>query len=230
MKKYITLLLLCLPFLSVKSQILQTKLKIHASYGISKSLTGKEINDNSFITPSFFSNFENVSNTECGAKVFMTPIFSIGTRLKNTKFSDWNYSGENKLYKDSKAQIKSFAPELCLHTSFRETGFFNKFQASVIVAPSYNFVKADFGNTIYEVYPYIFDNPLKSTSFSSFGCDISAQCEYAPVQQAGLFFNIGLLYFKTESVFFNDKNNRFFNYNFGLYFRFIKDKHFYYGY
>jgi len=228
MKTIVTLILfLALSNLTIYSQLINNKLDICFSAGISSPIGDKLVNEAGYITPSLFNNFGNGFNMQLKSTYKLFSYLDIGLQLKNTRLKGWNNADSTGIYKDANVKIRSVGAVFKIGTKLAGYGFFNRFGASLSIVPTYNFVSVKLDQSIFEVVSGTSDNLLKS-KVSSIGADCIVNMKYSVNQRYAFFAEFGMSYLPVKSALYNDSRVLLLNADMGVSFKLMKDKHFNY--
>jgi hypothetical protein len=228
MKKTLSMILfLALSHSMVYGQLINNRLNFCLSAGISPVMGSETVNENDYITPSLFVNFEKGSNLKLRATYQLFSIISVGIQLKSTNFSDWNNGDSLSLYRGAQSKVHSLGAVLRIASKPKNTGFFNRFSASLCFVPTFNQVHVTFDQQLFTI-PGGTSEDLFNSDISSLGADCSLNLEYSISQGIGVFAEGGISYIPLKSQLYADTRLLSVNANLGIFFKFMKDKHFNY--
>lgn len=207
------------------AQLIDNRLDIGASVGISTNLSGK-ISDSQFSDHSFYQNLK----TGTGFTVFMDyqlmGQIGVGLRYFGANFNSWKNPVTGNIDQHT---LKTTGISLLatVSTPFSRLGLWNKFKASIGVGPVFTSSKFHLGSDIY------FVEDLESGSltplhidgnYSAIGVQSELNAMYKLSHNAGLKFTVNLSYYDSSAADLLDDNYLQLNGQLGVFLRLFHDK------
>lgn len=216
------------------AQLLDNKINIYIGYN-QGAFHGKEmVNEGSFISPSLYPNYNDLTELSFKALVKRNKFYSLGLGFNNLNASAWNTtSGWNmvsfRIYNNSKIKQYSLTPTIQIHNKFAKTGVFNRIKLFFEIAPTIGLSEL---TLVYPLFDIQNQNEIVSQPMNSrdifYGIESNVGFELSITRTFGLFFSYSIQQNWVKSKLYND--NKFFcsNIGLGLVIRLIQNKRFYY--
>ena len=210
------------------SQLIDNKLNIYFGYSTASFSGKKVLNESGFISPSLFPNYQSAAGESIKALMNLNGYCSVGLGLDVLSATHW----ENQFYNDyagSTISLYTFSPTINIHTKFKSTGIANRIKLFAELAPSVGQSNIKLSKSIFDLqtqggktYPPTTSNDV------FFGAKVSAGMEAAINQFVGVFYTFSMQQNFINSKLYND--NHFFctKMDFGLIFKFKKEKRYFY--
>jgi hypothetical protein len=214
--------------LKCEGQLIDNKITICGEY-VTGSFAGKEIiNDRNFIYPSLFGNLKNINGNSFKILYKISPFLSLGGNIMILHASMGDFSGPRE-YWGSKINFQSFAPGVHSHTRFSNTGFFNRGNLFIDIAPVIGISKLVLQNPLFDIQSNGISvaSPLTSRDFY-YGALTNLGLEFAISHSFGIIMDYSLQYYRANSRLFADDHFLISQTSFGIFLRLKKDKHFLY--
>jgi hypothetical protein len=228
MKKALLIIIAALLSHLCHSQLIDNKLDISAGYGTGSFIGSETIADGSFIYPSFYNNFQDLTWFSLKGLVKKNEIVSFGSEIEYLSASDWSLNNY-ELYDDSKVNFILLAPVIQFHSRFKETGFRNRVKVYFEAGPKAGVANIGLTNPVVTIQSYEFPvtQPLKSTDFI-FGMGESIGFELAINQLIGINVTYSVDQIHVKSKLYNDSHYFSSRFGCGLVVKLMKDKRYFY--
>jgi hypothetical protein len=226
------LLLICLFAIyghsELKAQFINNKININVSYGLITTLGPKDVNEESFITPSLYIGYENAFSVNVRGVYTFRPNISLGMEWSKLEFSNWSYN-EEQVYQNASSSISNIGPVIKLHTKFKQVGIGNRVEGYTIVLPYIAFISTFIPQeNLFSIDPPVQEpNSILESNTHSLGIKISIGGAYSVSQNIDFFVESGVSYTSISSQLYNDKRLLSLNTNLGVVFKFLRNRRYY---
>lgn len=226
---FITLwILLCLHIYNCKAQFIDKYINIYTGY-VNGHFYGKEvINETGYISPSLYSNFEDLNGISIKALYNGHKYFSFGLSTEFLNGSNWYYDGRSN-YSGAGIKIRSLSPVLQFHNKFLKDGVFNKLKIFIEISPSFGTSVLTLKNPLFDIQGenITVAQPMESSD-AFYGIKGGAGLEFVFSKLFGVYITYSLQYDWVNSKLYNDKQFSSTQLDFGIFMRFIRDKRYFY--
>ena len=228
MNKALIILLISLSSLSLKAQIIDNKVDINLGYCIGKFGGDDLINEDGFISPALYSNYESTYNIRFKCIFIKMNYLNFGASIDYCKASDWNMDLYS-YYKDSESAMYSFSPLFQVHPKVVDYGFLNRVGFYLEVAPTIGISEVTVPEQLFDVE---FMNSLitipDNESDIFYGIKGTIGVNISINQSIGIFFESGAGYYRISPGLFVDTHFTNFNAGAGIMIKLVKNKRFFY--
>jgi hypothetical protein len=228
MNKLFLFLIFSLTCLSLKAQIIDNKVDLSLGYGIGAFGGPVLVNVKGFISPSLYSNYDNIYGISAKAILRKTRYINFGASMNYLSASAWN-AGLYTDYLNSRISQYSISPVIQIHNKIHESGFLNRFRIFLEIAPTVGFSDLSLTNPLFDIQSNNNEvaQPMGSNDLF-YGINGTGGLEITINQIAGLFIDTSAGHFWVSSKLYND--NQFTNYKLelGIILRLKKNKRFFY--
>lgn len=211
-----------------KAQLIDNKINIYLGYNLS-AFHGKETaKESSFISPSLYSNYNDLMELSLKALVKRNKFYSLGIGFNSLNASGWKMAS-SQIYNNSKIQQYSLSPTIQIHNKFAETGIFNRISIFFEIAPTIGLSGLTLANPLFNIQGQngIVSQPMNSRDIF-YGIKSNAGFELSITRAFGMFFSYSIQQNWIKSKLYNDNKFSCSNLGLGLVVRLEKDKRFYY--
>jgi len=229
MKKTTILIINLLLSFIVHAQLIDNKLNIYLSYSVGSFWGSETINEDNYITPSLYSNYNNLSGFSLKGLVNAKDILSFGANFDYQSANNWNSSNYVD-YENSEVQLYSITPLARIHNKFKEKGLFNRLKIYGELGPTIGISSLSLSQSLYNIRTddnNDFSHPMKDGNIF-LGLKGAVGFEYSFTQSFGCFLSYSYNLNWISSKFYNDKNLKSSIINVGLVVKLKKNKYFYY--
>lgn len=210
-----------------KGQFIDNKINIYIGCNNGIFHGDNQINEGSFMFPSFYSNLNNVTGASIKALYKGYQNISYGIALSQSFASGWNYENE-EFYLGSKTEMQSLAATIQLHNKFSQHGLFNRCKFYLEISPMVGFSAFSSSNELFVVHGT--DNITAPTTSNDFyyGFNGSTGIECAFNQALSMFISYAFQYNRIQSILYNDDHFTVSQLNVGFFIKLMKDKRYLY--
>ena len=228
MQKLFLFLIFSIVCLSLKAQIIDNKVDLSVGYGIGTFGGPVMANVNGFITPSLYSNYDNVYGISAKTILRKTRYINFGASLNYLSASVWN-GGTYTDYLNSGITQYSLSPVIQVHNRVHESGFLNRFRIFLEIAPTAGFSDLSLTNPLFDIQNNSNEvaQPMSSNDMF-YGLKGTGGLEIAVNQIAGLFIDTSVGHFWVSSKLYNDNQFTDYKLELGIILRLKKNKRFFY--
>jgi len=230
--KRISLVLFLIPFSisSIYAQVLDNKLNVVFSGGISNIYGKPVINERNYIMPSLFVNYENVNNRRFKIEYKLNSVIDLCLKLENIRCTNWQFDTGDAYFKNSKTKIFFVSPAIQLHNKFKEKGIFNRLKLYLELSPLFGISKLTLTKPVFDISSTsgIEYSPILENSRFINGAEVTAGMKMTITSSIGLYTAFSYSYNHVNSLFFSDNRFTCTSINFGCFVKLFNNKHFYY--
>jgi hypothetical protein len=210
------------------AQLLDNKVNLSIGYGRGAFHGNKIIKEGSFISPSLYSNYNELM--ELSFKVLMkrNKHYSLGLGFNNLHASGWK-NDKSQIYNGSRMEQNSISPIMQIHNKYSENGILRRIRVFLEIAPAIGFSGLNLANSIIEIQGNsgMVSQPMSRHDIF-FGIQGNTGFELSVTRDAGFYVLYSYNQNWIKSKLYNDNNFSFSALGLGLVIRFKKDKRFYY--
>lgn len=209
------------------AQLIDNKINIYLGCHNGLFYGKSQIQDGSFIFPSFYSNLKYFKGASIKALYKGYENISFGLTLSKSLASDWDYLND-EFYSSSKVEMQSLAPTIQLHNKFSQHVFFNRCKFFLEISPTIGFSAFSTSNELFVIQSA--DNITAPTASNDFyyGFSGSTGFECALTQDLGVFISYSLQNNRIQSILYNDDHFTVSQLNIGILLKLFKDKRYLY--
>lgn len=228
-KNFIIILVLLFQAFVVKAQLLENKLNIHLQYNYFQQNEGQHVDENGFISPSLFANMKSINAFSLKGVHTFNAFMDIGAGIDQSFYSSWELA-ENTLYSGSKINEVALYPIIQFHPAWKERGIFNRLKPNIRLSPLAGMAFSSFVEAPFDVQSN--GSPDLSSLLSSrdffMGIKGAVGIEFILNQSVGISTSYGIRNIWISPTLYNDLQVLQTHISAGFYFRFLKEKRFYY--
>ena len=228
MKKIIILIFSIIISSACYSQFIDNKINIYFGNGFGMSHGKDYVQQENFIFPSIYNNFQNITNKSIKGIVTKNENISVGLGFDIFTASNWILANNN-YFTDSRINQYSISPILKYHNKFVAIGKFNIIKTYAEFNPKIGLSNFQIINPIVEVKTGTEEikTPITSNNLL-LGLKTNVGVEIKITQDLGLYLEYSLNYGYAKSNLFLDKDYLNSQISFGLFLRLQRDKLYYY--
>lgn len=211
-----------------QAQLIENKLNIYLSYSIGNFLGTETLNEDNYITPSLYSNYNKLTGFSVKGVINSKDFLSFGINYDYQSANEWTSSNYSD-FDGSKIQIHSITPIIRVHNKFNENGLSNKLLLLIECGPTIGFSNLSLSKSLFEIQTNESNSipPMSDNNFIA-GLKGTLGFEYSFVQSMGIFFSYSYNMNWVSSKFYDDKSIKNSLINIGIVMKFNKNKYFYY--
>ena len=211
----------------VNAQLLENRLNIYLSFA-DRSFHGDQwINQDGFITPSFFPGFNQNRGIQFTGTYKLKPWFAPGLFLNLSNSQDWIHD-ESLLYRDAGSDFIFIAPAIRLYSPKTSLGFLNRFSVFAELAAGVGQARIELGRPIISIENGSNIKSPKTESAPYWGMTARVGAKFDINHMGGLHFSYSLHRNRIDGALFIDRNLDLSQFEVGIHFRFLENKRFYY--
>ncbi len=212
----------------VHAQLIDNKLNIYSSYSFGNFMGSKTINEDNYIAPSLYPNFNSVSGFSLKVVMNSKDYLSFGMNYDYQFADQWNLSDYSD-FKDAEIHLHSVTPLVRIHNKFNDKGILNRLQFFLECGPTIGISSLNFSQPLFEIQPNENNISPPMSDHNFFGGlkgTIGMECSFT--QRLGLFFSYSYDMDWVSSKLHSDNLMKCSTVNVGLVLKFNKNKYFYY--
>ncbi len=228
MHKHLFTLLLIVFFVPANAQLIDSRVNIYSGYSAGSFPGSETVTEGQFISPSLYSNFNDLSGYRLKGLYRLKPFLSTGLEINYHQGSGW-HSSSSLLYRDSELEIFAASTVFQFHTTFKETGILNRIKPFVEISPTLGFSALTLANPVFEIhgFDHLASSPTSSTDFI-YGVKGNIGLEVSVNRFMGSFISWSYQHIGVESILYNDNSFSVSQFEIGLFFKLLKNRRFYY--
>lgn len=210
-----------------QAQLLGNKLTVYTTFVSAVNHGEPYVQSGDFIAPSLFANLGQSYGFRLGGTYKIMPWLAPGLHLSTNHSSDWQH-GRSDLYRDAAVSTLFAGPSIRVYSPNTRLGFFNRFSVFAEIAAGVGRTSILLADPIMTVGGGgNFEPPLEESSWHR-GVQASLGAKFGLSPMLGLHVGYSWHNMYIEGVLFNDRTHAITQLEFGLHFRFLENKRFYY--
>jgi len=229
MKKLLSFILISgLSCLGMNAQIISNKIDLSLGYGFGKFGGDEMINEDGFIAPALYSNYDSQYGISIKGIILKKQRFSFGFSMNYTSAYDWN----TDLYTDyanSSVLLYSISPIVQIQNKPAETGFFNRFRIFLEIAPAIGLSKLSLSSPLFDIHNgiAIIEQPAGSNDLY-YGLKGAAGIQASINQLFSIFIETTSGYYLVSSSLYTDSDFLNFSLEAGVIIKLKMNRRFFY--
>lgn len=222
---YLVFIILLLLSINSYAQVLDNKTDLHFSY-IRGTFSGHDfINENGFIFPALFANYNNYNGFSFRNSTKLNKFISAGVNISYNKASGWKLETYD-YYDKSKVRQLYIAPSISFHSPYAKLGLFNKFCIFGSIEPGIGISNLILDAPLINVPNSTANIPVEETS-PYFGITLNLGIKLIINNRFGFFYAYSYQWNYINGTFYNEKSFSLTHSELGIFIRVRKNKSFY---
>jgi hypothetical protein len=187
-----------------EAQFISNKINFYAGYGTGGFQGDKSINENNFIYPSLYANYNKLDVILLKAHYNYKKHFSFGITYSHMQASDWEYP-DSIYYQGSEVAIQSLSADIQIHTKLAETGIWNRVSLFLELSPTTGISKLSLTSPLFDIKDENGQIPQPGGSRDKlFGIRFKLGSVVYFNQMLGCFLNYSYGYYTVSSKLYSD--------------------------
>ncbi len=206
MRHIILMLLTGCCYCAVAQQIVDNKMSVQLTGGLTYALGSKQVKEGSYESPSLINNFRQSFSMGLEVTYKIRRPWSLGLEIAAASFQSWanNRSGR---YDGASYFLFSVNPKFQINTPFRESGLWNHVQAYVNLGPAIGVHSVHLEKPPYGAPSGEYD--FKNSTFLAPGVTLCLGARLNVSQRIQIGASVGVSHFWVSSVLFDDSSVAF---------------------
>lgn len=187
-----------------EAQFISNKINIYAGYGKGGFHGDKSVNENNFIYPSLYANYDKLDGISLKVLYNYKKHFSFGLTYSQMHASNWEYP-DSMYYQGSEVKLQSLSADIQMHTKLAETGILNRVRLFLEISPTTGISSLSLTSPLFDIQEG--NSPVDQPDGSRdkyFGVSGKLGAEVFFNQMIGVFIDYSYGYYSVSSKLYSD--------------------------
>lgn len=211
-----------------QAQLIENRVNIYLSYSIGSFLGSETINEDNYIAPSLYPNYNKLSGFSVKGLINSGKYLSYGINYDYQSAREWTSSSYSD-FGGSEIQLHSITPLIRIHNKFMGSGLSNRLHLFIECGPTIGFSNLVLSRSLFEIHTNEYNSTPPMTDSNAFtGLKGNIGLDFSFAQSMGFFLSYSYSMDWVSSKLYDDNTMKSSLINAGLILKLNKNKYFYY--